>query len=52
MSKSVQLDLMVSAGKWWGRMLVVTESLAKTFGVDILDQRDPLMCLSNNTNGR
>lgn len=31
-----------------GRMLAGTESLAKTFGVDISDQRDPPMFLKNN----
>lgn len=35
-----------------GRMLVVTETLAKTFGIDILGQRDPLMFLNNNVNER
>lgn len=30
------------------RMLAGTESLAKTFGVDISDQRDPLIFLNNN----
>lgn len=51
--KSVGLELKVKA---WEKVcvlgvLVVAETVNKTFGVDILDQKDPLMFL-NNRKGR